>query len=349
MEVVIIRYLSIIYVIYVFKQIFSTYFPKNVIIQFGFVEWEYFIHSKRKFLGGMEMECVNILKALLMGLIQGATEFLPVSSSGHLAIFKQVFKMELDTGNYFDVMLHMGTLAAIIVVMHEDIWGILREFWGMLVTVFANLVVFIKRRRGDNRYTYFKVVNSSYRKLVLMVLVSTVPTGILGIVGDELVERASQTLWVVGLCLVLTAVLLFLADRHPYGKIRVKDATYSSAFIMGIAQGVATMPGLSRSGTTITTGLLLGYNKKLAVKYSFIMSIPAIAGAMVVKFGDLKNEALGSANLPGYILGTLVAFGVGVLCLKFMLKLIRSKRYIGFAIYCLVIGLAVIGYSVFAK
>ncbi len=292
---------------------------------------------------------MNILKALLMGLIQGVTEFLPVSSSGHLAIFRHILKLELDSGNYFDVLLHMGTLAAVIVVFREDIWGMLREFWGMLLTVFANLLIFIKRRRGDNRYTYLKVVNSSYRKLVLMVLISTVPTGILGIAGNELVELASGTLWIVGLFLILTSVLLFLADRHPDGRLRVRDASYSGAFIMGIAQGVATMPGLSRSGTTIAAGLMMGYNKKLAVKYSFIMSIPAIIGAMVVKIGDLKNEAFGSANLPGYILGTVVAFGVGIVSLKYMLKLIRRKRYIGFSIYCLVIGLVAVGYSVFAK
>ncbi len=289
---------------------------------------------------------MNILKALLMGLVQGITEFLPVSSSGHLAIFKKVLGINLDSGMYFDVMLHLGTLVAVIIVFREDIWGMIREFWGMLVTIFANFLVFIMRRKGNTRYTYFKVVNSSYRKLVLMVLISTVPTGILGMVGSELVERASETLWIVGICLILTAVLLFLADKHPDGTMRIKDASYSGAFIMGISQGVATMPGLSRSGTTIATGLMLGYNKKLAVKYSFIMSIPAILGAVVVKLGDLKNEAFGSANLPGYILGTVVAGVTGYFSIKYMLKLIRRKRYIGFAIYCAVLGVVAIVFSI---
>lgn len=209
---------------------------------------------------------MNIIKALLMGLIQGVTEFLPVSSSGHLAIFKQVLGINLDSGMYFDVMLHLGTLVAVIIVFREDIWGMIREFWGMLVTIFANFLVFIVRRRGNTEYKYFKVINSSYRKLVLMVVISTIPTGILGMVGSDLIEKASGTLWVVGMCLILTAVLLLLADKHPDGTMRIKDAPYSSAFILGIAQGIATMPGLSRSGTTIATGLMLGYNKKLAVK-----------------------------------------------------------------------------------
>lgn len=288
---------------------------------------------------------LDILKSVLMGLIQGITEFLPVSSSGHLAIFRKIFGLNLDTGLYFDVMLHLGTLVAVIVVFREDIWGMLREAWGMLVTVFANFLVFIMRRRGSSKYTYFKVVNSSYRKLVLMVIISTVPTGILGMVGSELVEKASDTLWIVGICLILTAVLLFLSDKHPDGTMRIKEAPYSGAFILGIAQGIAVMPGLSRSGTTIATGLMLGYNKKLAVKYSFIMSIPAILGAVIVKIGDLKNEAFGSANLPGYILGTIAAGVTGYFSIKYMLKLIRSKRYIGFSIYCAVIGAAAIIFS----
>ena len=289
---------------------------------------------------------MNILKALLMGLVQGVTEFLPVSSSGHLAIFKKVLGINLDSGNYFDVMLHLGTLVAVIIVFREDILGMIREFWGMLVTIFANFLVFIMRRKGRKDYEYFKVVNSSYRKLVLMVLISTVPTGILGMVGSELVEKASETLWIVGICLLLTSLLLFLADRHTDGKMRIKDAPYSSAFLMGISQGIATMPGLSRSGTTIATGLMLGYNKKLAVKYSFIMSIPAILGAVVVKLGDLKNEAFGSANLPGYILGTIVAGVTGYFSIKYMLKLIKNKRYTGFAIYCAVLGAVAIVFSI---
>ena len=185
---------------------------------------------------------MNIIKALLMGLIQGVTEFLPVSSSGHLAIFKQVLGINLDSGMYFDVMLHLGTLVAVIIVFREDIWGMIREFWGMLVTIFANFLVFIVRRRGNTEYKYFKVINSSYRKLVLMVIISTIPTGILGMVGSDLIEKASGTLWVVGMCLILTAVLLLLADKHPAGTMRIKDAPYSSAFILGIAQGIATMP-----------------------------------------------------------------------------------------------------------
>ena len=291
---------------------------------------------------------MNIFKALLMGIVQGLTEFLPVSSSGHLAIFGRLLGIELDSGIYFDIMLHFGTLVAIFIVLWEDVWGMIRETWGMLKTIFANFLVFIVRKKGNTRYTYFKVVNSSYRKLVLMIIISTIPTGILGMVGSDLVAAATTRLWVVGLCLIVTAMLLMLADSKE-GTLRIKDATYSSAFIVGIAQGVATMPGLSRSGTTIATARMMGYNKKLAVKYSFLMSIPAILGAIVVKFRHIGDEAFGSKNLPGYIIGTIAAGVTGYFALKYMLKLIKNKKYFGFAIYCVVMGILAIVISFIKK
>lgn len=285
---------------------------------------------------------MEILKAAFLGLIQGLTEFLPVSSSGHLAVCKRLFKMNLDAGVHFDILLHLGTLTALIIVFREDIFNMLKEIWGMLMTIFVNTLIFFAKRKGNTKYSYVKVINSNYRKLVLMVIVSTIPTGLLGIFGKDLVGTATNTLWLVGLCLIITSVMLFLADRHSNGRIRVKDATYSSAFFMGISQGVATMPGLSRSGMTISTALFLGYNRKLAVKYSFIMSIPAILGAVIVDLMDLKTEPFGSKNLPGYIIGTIVAGVVGFFCLKYMLKLVRSKRYIVFSIYCFAVGVLAI-------
>lgn len=282
---------------------------------------------------------MNILKSILLGLVQGVTEFLPVSSSGHLAIFKKLFGVNLDSGIYFDVMLHFGTLIALIIVFHEDIWHMIQEFFQMLAIIFANFLVFIKRKRGDTRYTYFKVVNSNYKKLVLMILVSTIPTGIIGIVGNDLMDKAGDVLWLVGLCLMGTAALLYIADRYAENTMKIKDANYSDAFFVGIAQGVATLPGLSRSGSTISIGMRLGFNKNLAVKYSFLMSVPAILGAVFVKIRHLKGEAFGSANLPGYVLGTIAAGVSGYFALKYLLKLVRSKNYKGFVIYCTAMGI----------
>ena len=279
---------------------------------------------------------MSLLKALFMGLIQGITEFLPVSSSGHLALFKKILNIDLSSGIYFDILLHFGTLIAIIIVFREDIGGMIREFFNMLGTCFCNLLIFFKRKKGETRYKYIKVINSSYRKLVLMVVISTIPTGILGFLGRKLVEKASDTLWMVAIGFLISAVLLLLADRHRFGKINMKKAKYSDAVILGVVQGVATLPGISRSGSTISTGFMLGYNRKLAVKYSFIMSIPAVLGAVVVELAGEKNEAFGSANLPAYLLGTAVAAVVGYFSIKVMMKIIQKKRYFGFSIYCFI-------------
>lgn len=283
---------------------------------------------------------MNILKSILLGLVQGLTEFLPVSSSGHLAIFGKILGTNLDSEIYFNVLLHFGTLVAIIIVFHEDIWHMIQEFFQMLLIIFANFIVFIKRRRGDTKYTYFKVVNSNYKKLVLMIIISTIPTGIIGLFGGDFIELATNTLWFVGICLIITSVLLMLADRKSDNTMKINKAKYSDAYFIGVAQGIATLPGISRSGATIATGMMLGFNKQLAIKYSFLMSIPAILGAVVVELGGNNNVVLGSANLPGYILGTITAAVSGYFAIKFMLKLIKNKSYKGFSIYCIIAGVA---------
>lgn len=288
------------------------------------------------FTGGMGL---NILKLILMGLVQGITEFLPVSSSGHLALFKKIFGVNLDSGTYYDVMLHLATLIAIIVVFHEDVWHMIQEFGQIIMTIFANIIIFFKRKKGDKRYKYFKVINTNYKKIVVMILVSTIPTALIGYFGGDFVDTASNMLWFVGLGFIASAVLLFLADKNSNNRMKIQNAKYSDGYFIGAAQGIATLPGVSRSGSTIAVSMMLGFNKQLAVKYSFLMSIPAILGAVVLKLTHLEGEAFGSANLPGYILGMIVAGVSGYFCIKYMLKLIRNKRYFGFSVYCMIMGL----------
>ena len=283
---------------------------------------------------------MNILKSILLGLVQGLTEFLPVSSSGHLAIFGKILGTNLDSEIYFNVLLHLGTLIAIIIVFHEDIWHMIQEFFQMLLIIFANFIVFIKRRRGDTKYTYFKVVNSNYKKLVLMIIISTIPTGLIGLLGRNFTELATNTLWFVGICLMITSGILMLADKKSDNTMKINKAKYSDAYFIGVAQGVATLPGISRSGATIATGMMLGFNKQLAIKYSFLMSIPAGLGGALVGVAGNRNVVFGSADLPGYVLGTITAAVSGYFAIKFMLRLIKNKSYKGFSIYCIIAGVA---------
>lgn len=196
---------------------------------------------------------MTILQAILLGILQGVTEFLPVSSSGHLAIFQNIFKINTDSGMLFDIMLHVGTLVAVCVVYRKDILRMIRETIMICVDIAANIKILIRNKKDDEAFRYRRIIHNNYRKFVVLVLVSTIPTGIIGYAAKNLVSAVSATLIVPGVCLLLTGVLLVVADISEDGHKVPKDVSYSNGFFIGIAQGLATLPGLSRSGTTITT------------------------------------------------------------------------------------------------
>lgn len=286
---------------------------------------------------------MSLLQAILMGIIQGLTEFLPVSSSGHLALFKILFGVETETGILYDVLLHVGTLLAICVVYYKDIWKLIVEGCCILRDIFVNLGIFFKNKTHKESEPYRRIVNSSYRKLVVLLIVSTIPTGVIGFFGRDVVSMASEILIVPGICLVVTAILLFVADHTKDGEKLPKSVTYTNAFGVGIAQGIATLPGLSRSGTTITACLLSGYQRNFAVKYSFLMSIPAVLGALVLELKDMAAITVSSTEIVYYIIGMLIAAVVGYICIKTMLIVVRKKKFTGFAVYCLLVGALSIG------
>lgn len=285
---------------------------------------------------------MSLLEAILMGIIQGVTEFLPVSSSGHLALFKIFFDVK-DVGLLFDVILHLGTLIAIFAVYYKDIWKMIVEGFAIIADAGRNIGIFFSNLVNKKKGGYHHVVCNGYRKFVMLVIVSTIPTGIIGVLDANLVEMASKILIVPGICLIITSLLLLLADHSKGGDKMPKQVTYSNAFIIGIAQGVATMPGLSRSGTTIAACLLSGFNRKFAVKYSFIMSIPAVLGSLVFELSDLASVSFTSTEILYYLIGMAVAAIVGYICIKVMLYIVRQKRFTGFAIYCFLVGAISVG------
>ncbi len=284
---------------------------------------------------------MSLLESILMGFIQGITEFLPVSSSGHLAICKQLFGIE-EPGMFFDILLHIGTLIAVFAVYYKDIGKLIVEGCCIIRDACVNIGIFFGNLKKEEK-PYRRVINSNYRKFVMLVIVSTIPTGVIGIVAKDLVEMAGQILIVPGICLILTAVLLFIADRVPDGGKVPKNVTYTNAFIIGICQGIATLPGISRSGMTITACLLAGFNRRFAVKYSFIMSIPAILGALVLEIKDVDFSVIEGNDVLNYVAGTVVAAVVGYICIKTMLVIVRNKKFMIFSIYCLIVGAVCIG------
>lgn len=280
---------------------------------------------------------MSLLEAVLMGLIQGITEFLPVSSSGHLALFQIAFDLE-ETGLLFDCLLHFGTLIAVFAVYFRDIWKMICEGFSIIGDFFINVGIAVSRLAGNKEKKYRRIICNGYRKFVMLVIVSTIPTGIIGIAASELIEAASAILIVPGICLIITSILLFVADRCSEGHKTPKHVSYPNAFIIGICQGFATLPGISRSGTTITACLLSGFDRKFAVKYSFIMSIPAILGSVVLQLFDISELGIASEEWINYLAGTLVAAIVGYICIKIMLYVVKEKKYTIFSIYCLIVG-----------
>lgn len=290
---------------------------------------------------------MGIFEAILLGIIQGLTEFLPVSSSGHLAIFQKLFGMN-EVGIAFDVFLHLGTLIAVFIIYRKDILRLIVDGIGIVVDSCTNIYRFFRSVIKHEQVEYIQVIRTTYRKFALLVIVSTIPTGIIGLLAKDVVSSASDTLIIPGICLLITAVLLFISDQLPDGDKTPKRTGYFNAVFMGVCQGIATLPGLSRSGTTIAAGLLCGLRRDFVVKYSFIMSIPAILGATILEIPDMSKDIATTGALV-YVVGMIVAAIVGYICIKTMLVVVRNKKFKYFSYYCAIMGVVAIIASVLIK
>lgn len=281
---------------------------------------------------------MKVLQAVIMGVLQGITEFLPVSSSGHLALIKGLFGYESDTGVLFDVLLHFATILSICAVFFKDIIRIATEFGGLCADVFSNFLAFSRSITDNNPPRYRKIMKSPYRKFVVLIIVTTIPTGILGFLLRRVVEFTSSNLMIVGICLIGTGLCLFLSDYLDISDKKLNEANYGDAFCLGVVQGASTLPGLSRSGTTITAALLCGFDRKFAAKYSFIMSIPAVLGALILELTQIGNETITGGDVGCFILGMFIATVIGFFALKITMKMVVSKYFKYFSFYCFAIG-----------
>ncbi len=287
---------------------------------------------------------MSLLQAILMGLLQGITEFLPVSSSGHLAIFKYIFHVNTETGLLFDTLLHLATLIAVCVVYWKTVRRLIVAAVQLIAGVITNLRIRLSGRKSAEETPYVNLLDDAYKKFVVLILITTIPTGIIGLLLKPVIEKASQSLLVPGICLVITAIILLVSDTGRVGKKKIRRAKYSDAALIGVAQGVATLPGISRSGTTIAACLLLGFDRAFAVQYSFLASIPAILGANLLELKDLDMSAVSSSMIGVYIAGMIVAGVVGYICIKVMILIVKSKKFSYFAYYCAIVGVLCIAY-----
>lgn len=256
----------------------------------------------------------------ILGFVQGVAEFLPISSSGHLTLFQYFFGME-EPDQLFNVLLHFATLLAVCVVYWRDIWEMIVEFFRFFGDMFSR-----RPRRGHP---------PEARRMVLLIIVGTLPLFLVLPIKDQ-VETLGNNPVFVSCALLVTGCILFLSDQMARGRKTAKNATLLDVLLVGVAQGVATIPGLSRSGCTISAGMVRGFDRKFAVRYSFLMSLPAVLGATLLKVLDVMEMEGGvpADDLPKYLLGMVVAAVVGYFSIQ-LVKLLADKGKFGaFAFYC---------------
>ena len=267
---------------------------------------------------------MSILNAIILGIVQGLTEFLPVSSSGHLVLLQKIFNIN-EPGLFFDTMLHAGTLIAVFIVLWKDIWELLKK---------------------------------PIQKLTGFLILATIPAVIAALVFGDAIEDIFKSAKYLGICFLLTTVILIIAEllsRRAAEKEQIevydekaflkteKTMNWLDALVIGIMQAIAIPPGISRSGATISGALFCRLNRDFAARFSFLLSIPAILGALVLQSKDLVKGGISeTVNIPAVIIGTICAAIVGVFAVKIMLKIIREKSLFGFAAYTGILGALVL-------
>ena len=273
----------------------------------------------------MEEVVLSYLMSILMGIIQGVAEFLPISSSGHLALFQQFFGMENIEEKYmfFTVLLHFGTLISVCVVYWRDIVEMIREF-------FLGIAALAGKDTG--------VTPPPARRMVMLIIVATLPLFVMVLLQDAVNALFASSI-MVSIALLCTGFILFFSDRLARGRKTAKNATVADALIVGCGQALAVIPGLSRSGTTISVGMLRGFDRSFAVRFSFLMSLPAILGANILELKDALEMGLDTSELPMYLVGVVVAAVVGYFAIRLVKTLSDKGKFGKFAYYCWAVGL----------
>ncbi len=267
---------------------------------------------------------MSVFRAFILGLIQGISEFLPISSSGHLSIAGKIMGMDPEGDNLlsFNILLHVATLVAVFIVYKNDIWEMIKAFFAMIGDVC----------KGKG----LRLREFLYRRLIVMLVVATLPAVVAALFLGDIIENPA--LWQIGIFLIITAILLFLSEKLAGGQINLENMSVKRAFCVGCFQGLGTLPGISRSGSTIVGGLFSGLDKATAVRFSFLMSIPAILGALVLDIKDMFDATSQTLSFMPVAVGMITAGVSGYLSIKFLLKIVQKSKLSYFSIYCVLAG-----------
>lgn len=272
---------------------------------------------------------MNYLFSIAMGFLQGVAEFLPISSSGHLTLFQYFFSPEQNPEELdmlFTILLHFGTLISVCVYYWRDVVDMIREFFLGLADLFS--------RRGGHTGR-----PPEARRLVLMIIVATLPLFAVLLVKD-VVDAAFSNVTFVSAALIATGFLLFFSDRMARGRKNARSATMVDALLVGCAQAVGTLPGISRAGITISAGMLRGFDRTFAVRFSFLMSLPAVLGANILEVADaVQAGGVDTSRLPMYLVGMVVSGVVGYFAIRLVNLLANKGKFGAFAYYCWAVGI----------
>ena len=269
---------------------------------------------------------MTYLMSVVLGFVQGVAEFLPISSSGHLSLLQTWFGLE-EPDNLFNVLLHFATLIAVCVVYWRDIVDMIAEFFRGVGALCS--------RKGNSGPV------PPARRLVMMVILGTLPLVLVLPIEDKVESLGASNIF-VGIALLVTGAILFVSDRMARGRKNARTATVTDALLVGCAQAVAVIPGLSRSGCTISAGMALGFDRTFAVRYSFLLSLPAVLGATLLKVLDVVKDGIDTALLPIYLVGMVVAGVVGYFSIRLVNLLAQKNKFGKFAYYCWAIGVVAI-------
>ena len=283
---------------------------------------------------------MSVLQAILLGIVQGITEFLPVSSFGHLAAIENAMGITRNTAVLFEVLLHIGTMVAVFFAFHEDLRRIGEELLGMIMDIIGNVNIYFHNRKTGENLHYARVVHGTYRKFTAIMAVSFIPTALLGYICRRLVTRAAISPLLPGACILVTGVFLLVTDLSNIGGIKTpKDVTYDNAMWIGICQGIAVFPGISRMGFTLCAALLCGYNRKFAVRFSVFMSLPAIIGAFFTEIGNFGASEMTAGLGFTYVFAMIIAGFTGCLVIRNTIAMTQNIKLRYFAYYSFIVGI----------